>query len=160
MHRLICLLLLCAVSRLGLGADLPESCQKQVAQFTASLKAGNADHAITAFMKDKLRWGGRDEMRKMINSLQSLTEEMVGKYCGDEIIHCEQLARDYFIVVVMIKYERQPMFFRFGFYRPQDEFVGDTINMNSNVAETRAEWLNQVRSPYVAKPEPKTATVP
>ncbi len=99
-------------------------------------------------------------MRKMVTSLQSLNEEMVGKFCGDEIIHSEQLARDYFIAVVMIKYERQPMFFRFGFYRPKDEFVGDTINMNSNVAETRAEWLSMVPSPYTAKPEPKNVTLP
>lgn len=158
MHRSILVLLLCTC--LGTGAELPEPCEKQVAQFLASLKAGHADQAITGFMQDKLRWGGRDEMRQMVSSLQSLTEEVVGKYSGDEIIHWEQLAKDYVTVVVMVKYERQPMFFRFGFYRPRDEFVGDTLNMKSNVAEARAEWLNLAPWSYKPKPEPRNVTVP
>jgi hypothetical protein len=160
MNKVLITFLLCLVPWAMPGAEIPEACQKQVAQFLAALKSGNADQAITGFMQDKLKWGGRDEMRQMVSSLQGLTEDVIGKYTGDEIIYSEQIARDYVVLVVMVKYERQPMFFKFGFYRPKNEFVGDTINMKSNVMETRMERLNLRPLPERGSREAPNSAVP
>jgi hypothetical protein len=123
------------------GEEPPRECRDLIASFFTSLRANDATRAVTELMADKGKWGVQTEFPKIIGVLQGMNESTVGKLHDHQIVAIGHLGPDYLIMVVMARYDRQPLFFRFAFYRAQDRFTTDTLNMNSNVGEVFGEWI-------------------
>ena len=123
------------------SVEIDRSCLNTIKSFFVSFQSGDAEKAINEMMSAKLKWAGRDDINKMVSTLQKMNADVLGNYYGCDIIHFSTISKDFFVVVAMAKFERQPVFFRFSFYRPDKQFVIDSFNMNTTVFEVQKEWL-------------------
>ena len=92
------------------SAEIPPPCLVYVKSFFASLQSGNPEKAVKELMIAKAKWGGREEAIKMVSVLQSMNTDVIGKYYGNDIIHYKVISKDYFVIVVMAKYESSHYF--------------------------------------------------
>jgi hypothetical protein len=134
------ILLVFAPGRLP-AEEPPRECRDLIAGFFSSLRANDAARAVTDLMADKAKWGVQAEFPKIIGVLQGMNQTTVGALHDHQVVASGYLGTDYLIVVVMARYERQPLFFRFAFYRAADHYATDALNMNSNVGEVLSEWI-------------------
>lgn len=132
------------------GEESPKECRDLIAAFFTSLRANDATRAVTDLMADKAKWGVQTEFPKIIGVLQGMNESTLGKLHDHEVVASGRLGPDYLIMVVMARYDRQPLFFRFAFYRAQERFATDALNMNSNVGEVFSEWIRPANLTVVA----------
>ena len=126
------------------GSEMPLSCKEAIISFFAQLKSGDQEKAINELLKEKIgKWGAKDSVIKMVSVLKNFQKESVGDFYGYDIIHQASIGKNYISIVVMAKYERQPVFFRFKFYRPEKTFISDGLNMNTDESEVIKEWLSR-----------------
>lgn len=65
----------------------------------------------------------KDDIDKIIGTVNSFTESYMGKYYGYEIITKKKFAESFELYSYLIKYDRQPIRFIFKFYKPNDKWV-------------------------------------
>ena len=65
----------------------------------------------------------KDDIDKIIGTVNGFTESYVGNYYGYEIITKKKFAESFELHSYMIKYDRQPIRFIFKFYKPNDKWV-------------------------------------
>jgi hypothetical protein len=65
----------------------------------------------------------KDDIDKVIGTVNGFTESYMGKYYGYEIITKKKFAESFELYSYMIKYDRQPIRFIFKFYKPNDKWV-------------------------------------
>jgi hypothetical protein len=63
-----------------------------------------------------------DAVQNLRNQFASL-EDLVGKYCGHELLIEEVVANRFVYLHYFVAYDRQPMGFHFKFYKPRDQWV-------------------------------------
>ena len=65
----------------------------------------------------------KDDIEKVIGTVNGFTESYMGKYHGHEIITTKKFAESFELYSYLIKYDRQPIRFIFKFYKPNDKWV-------------------------------------
>ncbi len=65
----------------------------------------------------------KDDIDKIIGTVNGFTESYMGKYYGYEIITKKKFAESFELYSYLIKYDRQPIRFIFKFYKPNDKWV-------------------------------------
>ncbi len=65
----------------------------------------------------------KDDIDKVIGTVNSFTENYIGKYYGYETITKKKFAESFELYSYMVKYGRQPVRFIFKFYKPDDKWV-------------------------------------
>lgn len=65
----------------------------------------------------------KDDIDKVIGTVNGFTESYMGKYYGYEIITKKKFAESFELYSYLIKYDRQPIRFIFKFYKPNDNWV-------------------------------------
>ncbi len=71
------------------------------------------------------KWSERskDNIDKIIGTVNGLTEDYMGKYYGQELITTKKFAESFILYSYLVKYDRQPLRFIFKFYKPNDQWV-------------------------------------
>ncbi|WP_298778131.1 hypothetical protein [uncultured Polaribacter sp.] len=65
----------------------------------------------------------KDDIDKIVGTVNGFTESYMGKYYGYEIITKKKFSESFELYSYMIKYDRQPIRFIFKFYKPNDKWV-------------------------------------
>ena len=65
----------------------------------------------------------KDDIDKIVATVNGFTESYMGKYYGYEIITKKKFAESFELYSYMVKYDRQPLRFIFKFYKPNDTWV-------------------------------------
>ncbi|AMC10204.1 hypothetical protein Lupro_02575 [Lutibacter profundi] len=65
----------------------------------------------------------KDDIDKIIGTVNGFTESYMGKYYGYEIITKKKFAESFELYSYMVKYDRQPIRFIFKFYKPNNKWV-------------------------------------
>ncbi len=65
----------------------------------------------------------KDDIDKVIGTVNGFTESYMGKYYGHEIITTKKFAESFELYSYLVKYDRQPLRFVFKFYKPNDKWV-------------------------------------
>ena len=65
----------------------------------------------------------KDDIDKVIGTVNGFTESYMGKYYGYELITKKKFAESFELYSYMVKYDRQPIRFIFKFYKPNDKWV-------------------------------------
>lgn len=71
------------------------------------------------------KWNERikDDIDKVIGTVNGFTESYMGKYYGKELITTKQFSESFVLYSYLVKYDRQPIRFIFKFYKPNDDWV-------------------------------------
>ena len=65
----------------------------------------------------------KDDIDKIIGTVNGFTESYMGKYYGYEIITTKKFSESFELYSYLVKYDRQPIRFIFKFYKPNDKWV-------------------------------------
>ncbi len=65
----------------------------------------------------------KDDIDKIIGTVNGFTESYMGKYYGYELITSKKFAESFILYSYLVKYDRQPLRFIFKFYKPNDKWV-------------------------------------
>jgi hypothetical protein len=140
MNRKIITCLLVLLPIICNGASVPPQCEQKISSFITLLNSGAFKEAAIFLWSGK-KWSSPDDTEKMTDTLKSFTEDEIGKYLGYENIYNDSISKDCITIVTMLKYERQPIFMRFVFYRPSQTFLIGKVDINTDVDEVRKKWL-------------------
>jgi len=71
------------------------------------------------------KWTDRikDDIDKIIGTVNGFTESYMGAYYGYEIITTKKFSKSFELYSYLVKYDRQPIRFIFKFYKPNDKWV-------------------------------------
>ena len=88
-----------------------------------------------------------DDVILLKNQMESLTEDYVGKYYGQELILEKKISDSYILKSYLVKYGRQPLRFTFQFYKPNDKWLFHGFSFDANLTEEvkEAARLNNYR---------------
>ena len=81
------------------------------------------------------KWNERvkDDIDKIIGTVNGFTESYMGKYYGHEIITTKNFSESFVLYSYLVKYDRQPLRFIFKFYRPNDKWVLYSYSLDDNL---------------------------
>jgi hypothetical protein len=81
------------------------------------------------------KWSERikDDIDKIVGTVNGFTESYIGKYYGYEIITTKKLSESFELHSYLVKYERQPIRFIFKFYKPNDKWVLYSYTLDDNL---------------------------
>lgn len=65
----------------------------------------------------------KDDIDKIVGTVNGFTESYMGKYYGYEIITSKKFSESFELYSYLVKYDRQPIRFIFKFYKPNDKWV-------------------------------------
>jgi hypothetical protein len=65
----------------------------------------------------------KDDIDKIIGTVNSFTESYMGKYYGYEFITKKKFSESFELYSYLVKYDRQPIRFIFKFYKPNEKWV-------------------------------------
>lgn len=65
----------------------------------------------------------KDDIEKIVGTVNGFTENYMGKYNGYEIITTKKFSESFILYSYLVKYDRQPLRFIFKFYKPSDKWV-------------------------------------
>ena len=75
----------------------------------------------------------KDDIDKIVGTVNSFTESYMGKYYGYEIITKKKFPESFELYSYMVKYDRQPIRFIFKFYKPNDKWVLFSYALDDNL---------------------------
>jgi hypothetical protein len=75
----------------------------------------------------------KDDIDKVIGTVNGFTESYMGKYYGYEIITKKKFSESFELYSYMVKYDRQPIRFIFKFYKPNDKWVLYSYALDDNL---------------------------
>ena len=75
----------------------------------------------------------KDDIEKVISTVNGFTEDYMGKYYGYEIITTKKFSESFELYCYIIKYDRQPLRFIFKFYKPNDKWVLLSYSLDDNL---------------------------
>lgn len=75
----------------------------------------------------------KDDIEKVISTVNGFTEDYMGKYYGYEIITTKKFSESFELYSYLIKYDRQPLRFIFKFYKPNDKWVLLSYSLDDNL---------------------------
>ena len=75
----------------------------------------------------------KDDIDKIIGTVNGFTESYMGKYYGYEIITTKKFSESFVLYSYLIKYDRQPLRFIFKFYKPNDIWVLYSYSLDDNL---------------------------
>lgn len=75
----------------------------------------------------------KDDIDKIVGTVNSFTENYMGKYYGSEIITTKKFSESFILYSYLVKYDRQPMRFIFKFYKPNDKWVLYSYALDDNL---------------------------
>jgi hypothetical protein len=75
----------------------------------------------------------KDDIDKIVGTVNGFTESYMGKYYGYEIITNKKFAESFELYSYMVKYDRQPIRFIFKFYKPNDKWVLYSYALDDNL---------------------------
>ena len=75
----------------------------------------------------------KDDIDKIVGTVNGFTESYMGKYYGYEIITKKIFAESFELYSYMVKYDRQPIRFIFKFYKPNDKWVLYSYALDDNL---------------------------
>ncbi|HKK12463.1 MAG TPA: hypothetical protein VJ945_06500 [Flavobacteriaceae bacterium] len=98
---------------------------------TYSKDAGKAVKDLYATNK----WTERikDDIDKVVGTVNGFTESYMGKYYGYEIITTKKFSESFVLYSYLVKYDRQPIRFIFKFYKPNDKWVLYSYALDDNL---------------------------
>ncbi|TYA71359.1 hypothetical protein [Seonamhaeicola marinus] len=119
MKNLLILILLC--SSLNISS---QSTPKELLDSFFSTYAESPEKAVRdLYATNKWTKVKKDNIEKVVQTINSLTEDFMGKYYGNELIITKKLSQSFALYSYMIKYDRQPLRFIFKFYKPNDKWM-------------------------------------
>ncbi len=118
---------------------LPAEAQQTVTTFLKRVAARENQPAIGDLLAHKGKWRNKEAEQQLLSTLDMLSVENIGEAQTMEITHLREIGKHYHVITAMITYERQPVFFRFTFYRPAGKLVTDTLLINTNFSESAKE---------------------
>ncbi|KJD33159.1 hypothetical protein PK35_08360 [Tamlana nanhaiensis] len=65
----------------------------------------------------------KDDIDKVVGTVNGFTESYMGKYYGQELITIKKFSESFVLYSYLVKYDRQPIRFIFKFYKPNDKWV-------------------------------------
>ena len=75
----------------------------------------------------------KDDIDKIIGTVNGFTESYMGKYYGYEKITTKKFSESFVLYSYLIKYDRQPLRFIFKFYKPNDKWVLLSYSLDDNL---------------------------
>ncbi|HLS29363.1 MAG TPA: hypothetical protein VK021_00760 [Flavobacteriaceae bacterium] len=75
----------------------------------------------------------KDDIEKIIRTVNSFTESYMGQYYGYELITKKEFAESFKLYSYLVKYDRQPIRFIFKFYKPNDKWVLHSYSLDDNL---------------------------
>lgn len=75
----------------------------------------------------------KDDIDKVIGTVNSFTESYMGEYHGYEIITTKRFSQSFELYSYLVKYDRQPIRFIFKFYKPKDKWVLYSYALDDNL---------------------------
>ncbi len=94
----------------------------------------NAGQAVRDLYKTNI-WTSRvkDQIDNLVNTVNGLTEDYIGKYYGFELITIRRLSDSFALYSYLVRYDRQPVRFIFEFYKPNDKWVLYAFKLDDEV---------------------------
>lgn len=65
----------------------------------------------------------KDDIDKIVGTVNGFTESYMGKYNGYEIITTKKFSESFILYSYIVKYDRQPIRFIFKFYKPSNKWI-------------------------------------
>ncbi|MFD1163472.1 hypothetical protein [Hwangdonia seohaensis] len=75
----------------------------------------------------------KDNIDKVIGTVNGFTESYMGKYYGYEIITTKKFSESFVLYSYLVKYDRQPIRFIFKFYKPNKKWVLFSYALDDNL---------------------------
>lgn len=75
----------------------------------------------------------KDDIDKIVGTVNGFTENYMGKYYGYEIITTKKFSESFELHSYLVKYDRQPIRFIFKFYKPNDKWVLYSYALDDNL---------------------------
>ncbi len=75
----------------------------------------------------------KDQIDNLVNTVNGLTEDYIGKYYGFELITIRRLSDSFALYSYLVRYDRQPVRFIFEFYKPNDKWVLYAFKLDDKV---------------------------
>lgn len=75
----------------------------------------------------------KDDIDKIIGTVNGFTESYMGKYYGYEKITSKKFSESFILYSYLVKYDRQPLRFIFKFYKPNDKWVLLSYSLDDNL---------------------------
>ncbi|WP_299781504.1 hypothetical protein [uncultured Formosa sp.] len=75
----------------------------------------------------------KDDIDKIIGTVNGFTENYMGKYYGYEKITTKKFSESLVLYSYLVKYDRQPLRFIFKFYKPDDKWVLLSYSLDDNL---------------------------
>ena len=119
--------------------DIPE---KIIENFWNNYESGDAIKTLDELYANS-PWIDRlqDEMVNIKSQFKELPN-ILGEFCGYELLIEDQIGESYRIYVFMAKFDRQPMRFKFEFYKPRDKWTLQGFSYDYDLDEVLEESAN------------------
>jgi|TARA_B110000238_G_C15850758_1_gene320939 hypothetical protein len=75
----------------------------------------------------------KDDIDKIIGTVNGFNESYMGKYYGFEIITTKKFSESFELYSYLVKYDRQPIRFIFKFYKPDEKWVLYSYALDDNL---------------------------
>ena len=75
----------------------------------------------------------KDDIDKVVGTVNSFTESYMGEYYGYEIITTKKFSESFELYSYLVNYDRQPIRFIFKFYKPNDIWVLYSYALDDNL---------------------------
>ena len=75
----------------------------------------------------------KDDIDKIISTVNGFTESYMGEYYGYEKITTKKFSGSFVLYSYLVKYDRQPLRFIFKFYKPNDKWVLLAYSLDDNL---------------------------
>lgn len=75
----------------------------------------------------------KDDIDKVVGTVNGFTESYMGKYYGQELITTKTFSESFVLYSYLVKYDRQPIRFIFKFYKPNDKWVLYSYALDDNL---------------------------
>ena len=116
--------MLCALMILVSGSVFAQSSPKNlIDNFFATYEEDPGKAVKQLYETNKWNERIKDDIDKIIGTVNSFTESYMGKYYGYEIITSKKFSESFELYSYLVKYDRQPIRFIFKFYKPDNEWV-------------------------------------
>jgi hypothetical protein len=92
-----------------------------VKKFFEIFKTGDTNKAVD-YVFSTSNYINKDSVIQVKNQMMNM-KSLVGSYHGFELINSKKIGKSLISITYLVKYERQPIRFRFTFYKPRDEWM-------------------------------------
>lgn len=96
---------------------------KLIEEFFVSYKTNPSKAVRDLYKTNKWMDRKKDDVEKVISTINGFNKEYVGEYYGYEHITTKKFAKSFELDSYLVKYDRQPIRFIFKFYKPNKDWI-------------------------------------